>query len=63
MASIVVIRNARARESHAAVKDDDVEENGPAYLKMFPDASSILNDLRLGVLLGRYCLASVLWFL
>ena len=52
MASIVIQRNARARDTHATVQEEEVDTR-PEYLKKFPSASSISNDLKLGVLLGR----------
>ncbi len=53
MAALVIRRNARMRDSHALNEDEDVDDR-PMYLKEFPSESSILKDLKLGVLLGRY---------
>lgn len=56
MASIVIQRNARGRDSHAAVQGVQGEaelDERPEYLKKFPPASDMLKDYKLAVLLGR----------
>jgi hypothetical protein len=52
MASVVIQRNARGRESQGTTQEEVVDDR-PEYLKNFPNVSSILKDLKLGVLLGR----------
>lgn len=54
MASIVIQRNARGRDSHSAAQDQVEMDNRPDYLKEFPSASTILEDVKLQVLLGRF---------
>jgi hypothetical protein len=59
MASIVVLKNLRERENHstdAAVPAAHIAKNEiqPSYLQKFPSADSILHDLKLRVLLGRF---------
>jgi hypothetical protein len=56
-AAVVIQRNARGRENHANqdwTTQEEVVDDRPKYLRKFPSASSILKDLKLGVLLGRY---------
>jgi hypothetical protein len=54
MTSSVVVQHARERESHAVAHGSECDmDSRPEYLKDFPSDSSIIKDLKLGVLLGR----------
>jgi hypothetical protein len=51
MASVIVRLH---RKAELDLKEEDIADTRPAYLCVFPSASLILKDLKLGVLLGRY---------
>jgi hypothetical protein len=53
MTSSIVVHHAREREFHAAHDRVIDMDSHPEYLKDFPSDSSIIKDLKLGVLLGR----------
>ena len=52
MAALIIRR--RVETSEMNLIDEDIVDTRPAYLRVFPSASSILKDLKFGVLLGRY---------
>jgi hypothetical protein len=53
MTSSIVVQHAREREFHAVHESEFDMDSRPEYLKDFPSDSSIIKDLKLGVLLGR----------
>ncbi len=52
MAATIIRRKAAPSELN--ILEEEISDNRPAYLSIFPSASSIIKDLKLGVLLGRY---------
>lgn len=57
MVSVIIQRMARERQSaHSTIEHHEaVVDLRPDYLRQFPSASNVFKDLKLGVLLGRYC--------
>jgi hypothetical protein len=51
-ASSLIIRRKTATGEMSTISEE-IEDTRPEYLNVFPDALSILKDLKLGVLLGR----------
>ena len=53
-ASSLIIRRNKTASGEMSTISEEIVDTRPEYLTVFPNASSILKDLKLGVLLGRY---------